>query len=86
MHSFLQIAQYKYQKSEDQLYLPKASWEKRNENKRQSTNNLRNLFRGFYWNENDPKSFNHFVSNQQNVAKSKNPIVSPMYSIFYQRK
>lgn len=86
MHSLLQIAQHKYQKTKDQQYLPKARWEKRNETKRQSTNNLRNLFRGYYWNENDPKSFSHFVTNQQKIEKSKNPIVSPMFAIFYQRK
>jgi hypothetical protein len=86
MHSLLKIAHYKYQKTEQTQYLPKALWEKRNENKRQSTNNVRNLFRGLYWNENNSKSFSDFVTNQQNVAKSKNPIVSPVYSIFYQRK
>jgi hypothetical protein len=86
MHSLLQLAQYKYEKEGTQYYMPRAKWEKKDENKRQSTNNLRNLFRGYYWNENDPKSFSHFVTKQQQVAKSKNPIVSPMYSIFYQRK
>jgi DDE superfamily endonuclease len=86
MHSLLQIAQYKYQKTEHQQYLPKSKWEKRNENKRQSTNNLRNLFRGYYWNENNPKSFPNFVTNQQEIAKSQNPVVSPINAIFYQRK
>ena len=86
MHSLLQLAQYKYQKTENKVYLPKAKWEKRNANKRQSTNNLSNLFRGYYWNENNPKSFSHFVSNQQEIAKHKNPIVSPVNAIFYQRK
>jgi hypothetical protein len=86
MHALLQIAQYKYQKLKCQQYLPKAKWEKRNETRRQSTNNLKNLFRGYFWNEKDSKSFSHFVSNQQEIAKSKNPTVSPIYSMFYQRK
>lgn len=86
MYSLLQLAQYKYQKTENKSYLPKAKWEKQNENKRQSTNNLSNLFRGYYWNENDPKSFSHFVTNQQEIAKSKNPSVSPINAMFYQRK
>lgn len=86
MHSLLQIAQYKYQKIEHQQYLPKAKWEKRNENKRQSTNNLKNLFRVYYWSETNPKSFSHFVTNQQQTVKSKNPIVDPMFSMFYQRR
>ena len=75
MHGVLKIAQYIYQKTEQNQYLPKALWEKRNENKRQSTNNLRNMFRGLYWNENDPKSFSHFVTNQQDIAKSQKPLV-----------
>jgi hypothetical protein len=55
MHSLLQLADYKYKQKQDKVYLPKAKWEKRNEENRQSTNNLNNLFRGYYWNETDPK-------------------------------
>jgi hypothetical protein len=86
IHGLLHIAQYKYERTVCGIYLPKAKWEKRNEDKRPSTNNLLNTFRGCYWHEEQNKTFSHFVLNQQQTAKCKNPTVAPYYSIFYQRK
>jgi DDE superfamily endonuclease len=85
-HAFLQLSQFKYEQEEENVYLPKAKWEQKNEARRQSTNNLKNQFRGYYWNEKDHKSFSDFITKQHETAKSQKPTVSPIFSMFYQRK
>jgi len=86
MHAFVQLASYMTNKEENNISLPKAKWEKRNENKRPSTNNILNLFRGYYWYEQLGKSFSDFVVKQRQIVNSLNPIIEAINPVFYQRK
>lgn len=86
VHSFMHLADHIATKQNINIALPKAKWEKRNEGKRASTNNMLNIFRGYYWLEKTGNSFYDFVTNQHKVSNSFNPIISAINPIFYQRK
>ena len=86
VHAFMHLADHIATKKKINIALPKAKWEKRNQGKRASTNNLLNIFRGYYWLEKTGKSFKDFVKNQHMLSNSFNPIISVLNPIFYQRK
>ena len=86
MHAFVQLANHITHKLSNNVVLPKAKWEKRNENKRPSTNNILNLFKGYFWYEKSNKSFSDFVIKQKQIANTLNPIIDPINQAFYQRK
>ncbi len=86
MHAFVQLADYINNKLINKISLPKAKWEKRNENNRPSTNNILNIFRGYYWYEQLGKSFSDFVVKQRQIVNSLNPIIHEIIPVFYQRK
>jgi hypothetical protein len=86
MHSFIHLADYITAKNKSRLILPKAKWEKAKANQRTSTNNILNLFRGYYWNENTRKSFSDFVTNQHNIKNGYYATNLSQNAAFYIRK
>jgi len=86
MHAFVQLAEYINRKVNNNISLPKAKWERKNENKRPSTNNILNLFIGYYWYGHLGYSFCHFIVNQRQIRNSLNPIIKATNPVFYQRK
>lgn len=85
MHAFLHLAEYMLKKQENNIALPKAKWEKESSNKRASTNNLLNLFRGYYWCGQINKSFSDFVINQHKLTKQEKVVNAPFNAYFYIR-
>jgi hypothetical protein len=86
VHSFIHLADYITTKAKAHIKLPKAKWEKDEEGKRSSTNNVLNIFRGYYWYEKMGKSFSDFVENQHLVKSANNPITLSSNAVFYIRK
>ena len=86
MHAFLHLADHILTKKKETLALPKAKWEDAATNRRPSTNNLLNLFRGYYWYGKLGKSFSDFVTNQHQTQKAHNPIAECFSAVFYMRK
>ena len=86
IHAFIHLAEYILQKRKLNVSLPKAKWEKTQPQKRPSTNNLLNLFRGYYWYESTGKSFSDFVQNQQKLRSALNVFFEPFNADFYMRK
>lgn len=86
IHAFLQLASHINDKLELNTTLPKAKWEKRNENKRHSTNNILNIFRGQVWFEQQCKSFSDFVQKQWYSANLQIAHNNTMDAMFYVRK
>ncbi len=86
MHAFLNLANHIALKTKTDLSLPKAKWEKQNDSSRNSTNNLLNLFKGYYWHEKMGKSFYDFVVDQHKKTKSINHISNVISPVFYMRR
>jgi len=86
MHAFLHLADHILTKKNANLALPKAKWEDAAPNQRPSTNNLLNLFRGYYWYGKLGKSFSDFVANQHQTQKANNAIGECFSAVFYMRK
>lgn len=86
MHAFLNLANHIALKTKTDLSLPKAKWEKQNVSSRNSTNNLLNLFKGYYWYEKMGKSFYDFVINQHKNTKAVNHITDAISPVFYMRR
>ena len=86
MHAFLHLADHILTKKNANLALPKAKWEDAVPDQRPSTNNLLNLFRGYYWYGKLGKSFSDFVANQHQTQKAHNPIGECFSAVFYMRK
>jgi hypothetical protein len=85
IHAFLHLAELILKHRNDQIALPKAKWEKKSTTKRASTNNLLNLFRGYYWFEQMGKSFSDFVINQHNLTNTKKATNNAFNAFFYSR-
>jgi hypothetical protein len=85
VHSFLHLADYLLRIETQNESLPKTKWEKKSIDKRASTNNLLNMFRGCYWFEQMGKSFSDFVINQHNLTKQKKAVNSGFEAMFYTR-
>lgn len=85
VHAFLHLAELILKQENNQIALPKAKWEKESTHKKASTNNLLNLFRGYYWFEQMGKSFSDFVINQHILTKQKNAVNSGFNALFYSR-
>jgi hypothetical protein len=85
VHGFLHLAEYILKKENLQIALPKAKWDKKSTGNRASTNNLLNLFRGYYWFEQRGKSFSDFVINQHYLTKQEKLINSGFNALFYSR-
>jgi hypothetical protein len=86
IHAFIHLAECILSKNNLNIALPKAKWEKPIEVKRQSTNNLLNLFRGNIWYENVRESFSDFVKNQHIVAKAEKVCNSYQDAVYYTRR
>lgn len=85
VHAFLHLAEHILKQQNKHIALPKAKWEKQSTDKRASTNNLLNLFRGYYWFEQMGKSFSDFVTNQHNLTKQEKAINNGFEALFYSR-
>jgi hypothetical protein len=86
IHAFIHLADYITTKNKAKITLPKARWEKPEPNQRASTNNMLNLFRGYYWSEKSGKSFSDFVKNQHQIKSANNGTGVSSDAIFYIRK
>lgn len=85
VHAFLHLSEYILKQKNNHIALPKAKWEKESTNKRASTNNLLNQFRGLYWFEQMGKSFSDFVINQHNLTKQQKANNMGFNAFFYSR-
>lgn len=85
VHAFLHLAEHILRQQNNHIALPKAKWEKESTNKRPSTNNLLNLFRGYHWFEQMGKSFSDFVINQHHLTKQENATNNCFNAFFYTR-
>lgn len=86
MHAFVHLADNILHKLNVATDLPKAKWEQRNTNRRPSTNNILNNFRGCYVFEKLGKSFSGFVEKQRKVSNAVNPIIDAVNPLFYIRR
>lgn len=86
MHAFINLANQIAQRTKTDISLPKAKWEKQRTGARNSTNNLLNLFKGYYWYEKMGKSFYDFGVNQHKNTKSINHITDAISPVFYMRR
>ncbi len=86
MHSFIHLADYITARNTSKVILPKAKWERTKTNLRASTNNILNLFRGYYWYENTGKSFSDFMTNQHNIKNGNYATNLRQNAAFYIRK
>jgi DDE superfamily endonuclease len=86
MHAFLHLAEHIAIKQQVLEPLPKAKWEKQEKQKRQSTNNMLNLFKGYYWYEQMGKSFSDFIKKQRDIGSRLNPIIDMINPLFYARR
>jgi hypothetical protein len=86
MQAFLNLANHKSMKDNTNISLPKAKWEKSNSIQRNSTNNLLNLFKGYYWYEKLGKSFYDFIINEHKNTKSVKHLTDVISPVFYARK
>lgn len=86
MHAFIHLSDYVLKKNNMKVNLPKAKWEKTNANQRSSTNNILNIFRGYFWHENTAKSFSDFVENQHEIKSGNKTQNSYSSAAFYVRK
>ena len=86
IHAFIHLAHYIISKKHISLDLPKAKWEKPSTNRRASTNNILNIFRGNYWYENTGKSFSDFVENQHQIKTANSANNLRENAVFYIRK
>ena len=85
IHAFLHLSDIVLKQQNQQIALPKAKWEKDSESKRASTNNLLNLFKGYYWFNQAGKSFSHFVDKQKKAVTNKKAENTAFESAFYAR-
>ena len=85
IHAFLHLSNLVLKQHNQQIALPKAKWEKESESKRASTNNLLNLFRGYYWFNQTGKSFSDFVDKQKLAQTNKKVKNTPLETAFYAR-
>jgi DDE superfamily endonuclease len=86
MHAFLHLAEHVATKMKVLEPLPKAKWEKGGNHKRQSTNNVLNLFRGYLWYEKMGKSFSDFIHKKEGLTSTNNTINDALTPAFYIRR
>ena len=86
MHAFIHLADFITTKTQTKISLPKAKWEKSEPNQRSSTNNLLNIFRGYFWHEKPGGSFSDFVENQNHIKSVNNGVNLSSNAAFYMQK
>ena len=86
IYSLLHIAAHNANLIRGENALPKAKWDKVENENRLSTSEIINLFRCQLWNENNGTSFNHFMKNQVNGRSGQNCQNPNLSAMFYTRK
>lgn len=86
MYSLMLLAAHRTCKKRNESILPKAKWDKVNEQQRLTTSEIINLLRAQLWFKNDKMSFSGFVENEHVNKSLKNPVNPAFSALFYVRK